>query len=174
MHYAVIASPQICLDDLSWIQSIRSAYDPQFNLIEPHFTLVFPCDIPLQEELVYHVRLKMKGIQPFHFNINKAFTIKDPLGENFQLFLVPQKGSDEIKYLHDILYTGFLSVHLRSDIPYVPHITIANRRESEELNNLEKIFNGRKPNIEGTIDRIEVICIDGENIQNLEHIHLGV
>jgi hypothetical protein len=72
MASAVIAHPQICLDDFRWIQSLRLLYDPQFTLIEPHFTLVFPCNVPIKEDLVHHVRLKIKGIQTIPFNINEA------------------------------------------------------------------------------------------------------
>ena len=43
MRIAIIAVPRFAPDDLEWIDRIRSRYDPQRNVVAPHFTLVFPC-----------------------------------------------------------------------------------------------------------------------------------
>ena len=41
------------------------------------------------------------------------------------VFVVPDEGRDQIARLHDELYAGVLRQHLREDIAFVSHVTIA-------------------------------------------------
>lgn len=41
------------------------------------------------------------------------------------MFVVPDEGREPIVRLHHELYAGVLRPHLREDVGYVPHVTIA-------------------------------------------------
>ena len=43
MSLLVVAYPEFLNKDFEWIQNIRSKYDVRYyNVVNPHFTLVFP------------------------------------------------------------------------------------------------------------------------------------
>jgi len=49
------------------------------------------------------------------------------------VFLMASRGAASIKELHDRLYTRSLRQHLRDDLPYEPHITLARHTEFPRL-----------------------------------------
>jgi hypothetical protein len=49
------------------------------------------------------------------------------------VFLMAQRGAASVKALHDRLYTRSLRPHLRRDLPYEPHITVARQPRFERL-----------------------------------------
>lgn len=49
------------------------------------------------------------------------------------LFLMAQRGAPSITALHDRLYTRSLQPHLRRDLPYAPHVTIARHADFAKL-----------------------------------------
>ena len=53
-------------------------------------------------------------------------------------YLVPDIGNDQITELHKNLYANMLSDHLRQEIPYIPHITMA---QSPDKLIIEEIVN---------------------------------
>jgi 2'-5' RNA ligase len=123
--------------------------------------------------LIQHVRRKTKGIGRILFVIDKALAFKDSLSGDFLLFLVPRDGSEGIIGLHDILYTDFLAAELRSDIPFVPHITIGNGRDPAQLSKLAARLNRGKLNIKGSIDVLEIALLGKSSVKTLEHITLA-
>jgi 2'-5' RNA ligase len=53
--------------------------------------------------------------------------------DNEFVFLMVSRGADSISALHDRLYTRSLAPHLRRDLPYEPHMTIARCPEPARL-----------------------------------------
>lgn len=103
------------------IQEIRTKYDPLAQNIAPHISLVFPFASEMSnEELFQKVTAKLTGIKSFPVTF-------DHLGsdDNGYIWLEAHHGKDRLIKLHDLLYSDeSLEPFLRSDIPYVPHITL--------------------------------------------------
>jgi len=116
VKYAVVNVPPRDED----IESFRNLYDTQASLISAHVTLVFPFELDESSEqnLKSHVASVAAASQPFQVHFNDSITFEDG-----NLFLLSDK-QDQITMLHDELYTGMLSDFLRSDLPYMPHITV--------------------------------------------------
>jgi 2'-5' RNA ligase len=107
--------------DTTKIEAFRRKYDPHYNLIKPHITLIFPIDNTLIS------RLSLSEYVKSVINNWKSFNIE--LGGfkkswDHWLFLLVQKGKKEIIELHDELYQGILLPHLKNNLEYIPHITI--------------------------------------------------
>jgi 2'-5' RNA ligase len=145
----VIGYPKLVEPDYRWIQRIRAQFDSQFQIIEPHFTLVFPCLPPNQTDFVEHVKTAIKRMNQIHFVIRQALTIQDRLSKQYLVFLAPQEGASELITLHDILYAGLPEAELRKDIPFIPHITIGNGPDPEKLTPIIEEFNTRSSSING-------------------------
>lgn len=117
MYYSLVHFPQI---DKTEINNFRSKYDPYCNLIDAHFTIIFPIPETLEKEkLIEHIKNKLLTQKPFDIHINGLEKSWD-----HWLFLILKDGRDEMIKLHDILYEDLLLEFLRSDIEFVPHIAI--------------------------------------------------
>lgn len=121
---AVIAYANLTEADMASVQAVRARHDPQFRILAPHFTLVFPTEAH-QSDFVGEVESAAKSIAPFQFTLNSVRAVPDPFGGGGHVFLVPEHGAGHINALHARLYGGALSWAHRADIPYVPHITVA-------------------------------------------------
>ncbi len=55
MTLFVIGYPKLSTADDTWIEEVRRRHDPQFDLIRPHFTLVFGMTEVDQNAAVDHV-----------------------------------------------------------------------------------------------------------------------
>jgi hypothetical protein len=155
--YLVIAYPQLAPDDFKKIQLYRERHDLLFNVVEPHFTIVFPVlDLQLQdfmEEIEGHA----KNISRFDFAIRCATINKDAFNKLFHVFLVPDEGYSRVVRMHDTLYRGRLKPYLRLDLDYIPHITIGNCRDKHQCKEMVDEWNKEEFLIRGTISGLTVV-----------------
>jgi 2'-5' RNA ligase len=172
MPYFVISYPNIDKEEFDWIQTIRLEYDSQYQLIAPHITLVFPCQLPNQVDLIQHIQQQTCGLKQIRFIIRDMLTVKDSLSENYHLFLVPKEGSQDIISLRDTLYTGLLAAELRRDIPFVPHITIGNGRNRGIFQNVLDRWKTQNKIIQGTLEILEIASLIKGKIIPIERIQL--
>lgn len=126
----------LCADGLDpAIQKFRERYDPLGMLIEPHITLVFPFESSMSDsELINLVSTKVVAFTRFSAMLSKSVTI-----ERDYLYFTIHKGADQIKAMHDCLYSGSLSKHLKK-FTYTPHITVG-RSEREKIACMQKEAN---------------------------------
>jgi 2'-5' RNA ligase len=173
LAFVVITYPKISRKHYNWIQSIRIQYDPQYSIINPHFTLVFPRLVENQEKVIQHLEESVKGNKKIYFLIKRVKAVKDSLSENTYLFLFPDKGSEEITKLHHNLNSGLLSSEVHQDIPFIPHITIGRDSNPNRLNHLEKNLGKRDIYIEGTLESLDVAVFDiGQPVNTIRKIKL--
>jgi 2'-5' RNA ligase len=115
---AIVFFPQ---NNTEYIQEFRKSFDPKFNLILPHITLVFRFPFPENEEHIFtEIGSKLKKYQPF--NVDLAGFHLDP--NDHLLHLLVRNGKEKIITMYDDLYSGVLEPYWRKDIPYTPHMTI--------------------------------------------------
>lgn len=122
---AVICPLDIATDDRDWIEDLRARHDPQHDLVQAHFTLVFPVTGISPATLIQHVEQIAERTPGIAFRLSGARAVRDSLAPRSHVFLVPDDGDAEIRQLHAALYGGALSSNLRMDVPYQPHVTVA-------------------------------------------------
>jgi len=118
-RFAVAWFPKF--DGIDRIEEFRRRHDPASPLIAAHLSLVFP--FPTAHSLLQvevHVRRVVSRWPaiPVTFRHVRAHA-------NEFLFLMASRGAASITALHDKLYTRSLQPHLRRDLPYEPHVTLA-------------------------------------------------
>jgi 2'-5' RNA ligase len=108
-------------EGIAAIEAFRALHDPMARLIPAHLTLVFPFPTALSRlQVETHVRRVASRWPPI------AVTFRSVrLHANEFLFLMAARGAASVAGLHDRLYTRSLAGHLRPDLPYEPHITLA-------------------------------------------------
>jgi len=111
------------------IEAFRRRHDPGAATAAAHLTLVFPFPTAhsrLQVET--HVQRVAAGWPPIPVTFRRV-----RIHANEFLFLMAARGAASITGLHDRLYTRSFAPHLRRELPYEPHITLARYPEFEKL-----------------------------------------
>lgn len=174
MAYLVLAYPDIDRSDYNWIQEIRKNHDNRyFDVVEPHFTLVFSTNKLSLEDFTRHVTEKIKGSQAFEISLDSAKVVEDDSKEFFHEFLIPSKGFYEINKIHDDLYTGPLESELRHDIPFIPHVGIGTSDEEQEAEEVVGMVMKAQRTIIGTVSKITIVEFDGKKVIDLQTIALA-
>jgi hypothetical protein len=167
----VVTYPIISKADFAWIQDIRSQSDElNFTAIDPHFTLVFPLINIDRSTLVDHVKQSLQDMRSFDFTISCAVLCDDAFSNYTHVFLVPDQGYSNIVKLHDRLYTAVLADELRLDIPFIPHIGIANSVNAQSCKELVNRLNRQQVEICGRIDRLDIIWSEDDLVGTIASI----
>ncbi|MBD2435598.1 2'-5' RNA ligase family protein [Nostoc sp. FACHB-110] len=127
MSYALVYYPNI---NTEYIQQIRQQSDPQFDLIEPHITLVFPINASINEnKLIAHIESILSNWKTFHIHLQGLQKSWDEY-----LFLIVESGKLDIIKLHDELYTDILAEYHRDNLLFVPHLTLGKfTKDTEQI-----------------------------------------
>ncbi len=157
MALFVVAYPKLSDSDRKLISDIRARNDRQFEIIKPHITLVFPVDNIDSEKLCKHVEKVLCQFSTTELSFKSASVVYGKYEKQWYLFLMPDIGNEYIKKLHDALYTGVLAGELRSDIPFIPHITIGIFDNPTELDRLAEQLNRSNFIINSEITAIDVV-----------------
>ncbi|MBE7103825.1 2'-5' RNA ligase family protein [Bacillus cereus] len=148
------------------IESMRENHDPLFGLIPPHITIVFPFESSISnDELELYILNVAKGVRPIEIEFASRIS-----NEGEYLFLEVERGKEKIEELHDRLYTGPLLQFLRTDIPYIPHVTVGRKGSAELATEIAKEIPSFHEKLNCVINRISVERIEenGESIIEFE------
>jgi 2'-5' RNA ligase len=122
---AVICPLDVTANDRAWIEAVRARHDPQHDLVEAHFTLVFPMAGVRLATMARHVERIARHTPTVAFRLSRVLAVRDSFAPRSHVFLVPDEGDAEIRTLHSKLYAGDLASSLSADIPFHPHVTVA-------------------------------------------------
>lgn len=160
---AVVIFPNF--SNLHLIDEIRKQYDPLYDFIAPHVTLIFPFQSELsKKELIDHIEKQLKEIRPFELvarGINAA--------SDGYVFLDVKVGNDQIIAMHDKLYSGILKSYHNRYIPYTPHITIARLKDEKSQKSVVEKLLDFDVEFRTVIDKITIEIIDGTEKSILEY-----
>jgi len=111
------------------VEAFRRRHDPAASLIPAHVSLVFPFPTALKPlQIETHVRRVASRWPPIPVTFRSVRT-----EANEFVLLMAGRGAASIVALHDKLHTRSLRQHLRPELPYVPHITIARHADVDAL-----------------------------------------
>ncbi|HEY3146202.1 MAG TPA: 2'-5' RNA ligase family protein [Dongiaceae bacterium] len=162
----VIAEPETSDADRDWIQSIRKRHDPQFDMVGPHFTLVFGTDALPATGLVAHVRAIVQRFPPFAFELSRIEVFPGAAME-YYLFLMPEKGAHELQSLHEAL-----NPESKGDISFVPHMTIGRFASVADATTVAEALNAAARTIRGRVSTLKVIGVAEQPVSDYATIDL--
>ncbi len=173
MSLLVLAFPEISGKDFEWIQSVRKKDDERyFKVVEPHFTIVFPVSNIEEKNFIHHVNEKVAGTGEFYFVLRCAQVVKDSFSDYYDVFLIPEEGYRIFVKLHDKLYTDILANDLRIDIPFIPHLGIANSKDPKKCKQIADSINGRNLEIFGAVKNLDVVSYENNVVKRITGIPL--
>jgi 2'-5' RNA ligase len=118
-RYAVAWFPEF--DGIERVEAFRQLHDPMAALIPAHVSLVFP--FPSAHSRL-QVQTHVQAIVRTWPRIPVTFRAVRMQSNEF-VFLMASRGAAALTQLHDRLYTRSLQPHLRRELAYDPHITLA-------------------------------------------------
>ena len=158
-HIAVVGFPELSAEDQEWIEGIRASHDPQAGRLPVHVTFVFPCRTapgPVIAEMI----AVAAAMGPVSFRVTAVDAVADATGGGAHVFFMPDdEASGAIAALHDRLYEGELRPHLRTDLAFIPHLTVAAAGSLAECRALADAFRERGGRVRGTVAEIALLDI---------------
>lgn len=168
-----LAYPTISAADADRLEIFRRRHDPHHAIVAAHFTMVFACRGIDELAYIEHVSSVSRASAPVSFSCRYAMLGTDDEDERGYVYLVPDEGFSGISRLHDALYSGLLSSHLRLDIPFVPHITLAASTDRSAVKSLCDELNAAGSAVYGTIEALSVASLQDGKVHNLAKFSLG-
>ena len=165
-----VAFPTLNDADARFIAGIRARHDRQASMLGPHFTLLFGCDAVDEATYIEHVRAIAASTAAVRFECREAEPDSDD--ERGVVYLVPEQGRGALTLLHDRLYTGPLAPHLRKDLHFVAHITVAHAADVEAAQRLCDHLNTEGVDVSGSIDALVVGCVESSRFVELARFAL--
>jgi 2'-5' RNA ligase len=111
------------------LEAFRARHDPVADRVPAHLSFVFPFPTALSRlQVETHVARVASRWPPIPVTFRHV-----RLHANEFVFLMASRGAASITGLHDRLYTRSLQPHLRRDLPYEPHITLARNARLERI-----------------------------------------
>jgi 2'-5' RNA ligase len=172
MPLYVVAFPHLAPKDLAMVEDVRARFDPQHGRIAPHVTLVFATERLDVPSLSAHVGAVASGHSPFECVFRLTAVVRGAPGDASHVFLVPREGYAEIDRLHRALYAGPLAPDLRRDIPFVPHVTVA-QLGSEDLAREVAASLDFGLGLYARVDCLDVLVASAEAIVSARTVALG-
>jgi hypothetical protein len=173
MQTCVVAYPELAPAEHAWIERLRQRHDPNYRLVAPHWTLIFPTAAFDPAALERHVAKVAAGFSPFAFDLRCALVVRDAFSALTHLFLVPDAGFGQLVRLHDALYGGMLADQLRLDVPYIPHITIGAFDAAQECKAVADSLNQGGLAIGGRVERLSILAVEPGRVTIAGTIPLG-
>lgn len=148
-------------ENMKVIDKIREKYDPLYDKVKPHITLIFPFESELTtEEIKIYLKETLKDIRQFELKLQKITY----LGQ--WLFLNINKGRDVLIELHTSLYNIF-PVNKPSWLnEYSPHMTIGKFDTEQESRQAYESVKGISAIFHTTVTKVSVEVI-GENEESI-------
>jgi 2'-5' RNA ligase len=169
---AVVAYPNVAAVDRAWMEAVRAEHDPQAARLGAHFTLVFPAAIAAAP-MVARVRSVAATCRPFDFALAEVKIVRDAMTLMWHVFLVPASGQAELRALHERLYDGELRRHLRDDVPFVPHVTVAASADEVVCARLAVRLEHEGRVVCGRVDSLDVVEVAPAGVHRVAVVFLG-
>jgi 2'-5' RNA ligase len=122
MRLALIAVPSLRSESRERIQAIRRQYDPLYERIAPHVTLVFPADIGDEAEDLFRFRRIAAEQAEITLGFDRIEAATDPRTRDTFLYLQASDGRDVLIDLHRRLNSS--AALPRAELDFTPHITL--------------------------------------------------
>lgn len=161
----VMIFPQFCNGEV--INEIRQKFDPLYNLVKPHITLVFPFKSAMSDaELSQRLEKCLKETTCFPLRLQGISRQEDCYGN--YIFLNVDRGYQEIVKMHNALYSDIFGKCPNQ--PYIPHMTIGNLDSVEKMESAYNCIKKIDICLETIVDKVSVELIgnNGESIIVIE------
>jgi 2'-5' RNA ligase len=149
---AILLDPSVSAE----LERIRSRFDPLAELIPAHVTLVHPfMPSAALARIESHLIGIFRSTSPFTLGLSGVSTQG---GEYIYLNVI--EGAKEIVDLRERLYTGPMAAHRRTDIPFIPHLTLGRLNTPDALHRAASEIAATSPSVTTGVAAASMYRID--------------
>ncbi|MGJ9383898.1 YjcG family protein [Salipaludibacillus sp. CF4.18] len=151
MKYGIAVFPSKDLQDIA--NSYRKRYDPKYAKVPPHLTLkaAFELNEDEEDDMIKQLREIASTSNPFTLKIGKYSTFH-PVTNTIYMKVTE---NEDLFALHAKLNEGDLTIDVEH--PYVPHITIGQEMNYDELSDVYGRLKLETIHHEETVDRFSLM-----------------
>jgi len=172
MRLLVLSYPKISKKNYEFIQKIRQEFDPHFEFVEPHFTLIFSIYDTNTDIFIKEISNLTNTVSTINFQIKSAIINYNPQNETYYALLVPDQGFSNIIKLHESLYSNFFEKYLDLKWQFIPHITIASSQNQNIIKNICQEFNKKNMIISGKVNNLSITTVENKYMKSVAEIKL--
>jgi 2'-5' RNA ligase len=119
----------------SKLERVRGKYNKESHKYKPHITLVYPFEVESQHELKKHIQKSLENFKPINLRLKGLKKSK----KGYYLYLLIDKGKEEIIQIYKKLNSGLLKDFKNKDMPtYIPHLSLGVFKNKKEIDNAIK------------------------------------
>lgn len=145
------------------IDEIREKYDPLYNLVKPHITLMFPFESDISNTLLSQkLDISLNQTSPFKLILQGISRHKDMYGN--YLFLNVKSGQKELLDIHNQLYLSIFNKQYQQ--PFIPHMTIGNLDSADKMEEAYNVIKSVDSCFETIVNKVSVEMI-GNNDESI-------
>lgn len=148
--------------EMETINKIRQKYDPLYEHVPGHVTLVFTFESDLSTAVLKdHLDEVLKNFKPFELKMKDLIKIDNNLGK--YLFLGVEEGDDQLKRISKSLYSGLLEAYRPTwlnDKTYLPHLTLGVFNQEADLQEAFDYAKKLEKSYQTLVKKISVEIVD--------------
>lgn len=142
------------------IEQVREKYVPSYGKLEPHITLVYPFEIEDQDKLKEHISELLKDFGPFEVSLEGL----QKSAKGYYLYLLVNKGKEQIVSLHENLNCGILNNFKNHDMPeYIAHLSIGVFESEDEREKAIDEISKMDIKFETIINSVQLLAINEDH-----------
>lgn len=146
------------------IEGIRKKYDPLYNLVSPHITLVFPFKSNISNVILSQKLDEcLKETVSFSLILQGISKHKDIYGN--YIFLDVEKGRKEIMKIHNDLYLNIFGKRYYNS--FIPHLTIGNLDSEDKMEQAYESVKNMDIRFTTMIEKVSVEMIGNDGESNI-------
>lgn len=172
MTLYVLIYPKLSPSALADIERFRRRHEPErAALVAAHITIGFAIHSVPAEALIDHARRLASGVQAFELSFASVEPSWDPISAKHQLFLMVERGRDQLVALHAALYRQLPAGDQQRGPAIEPHMTIATASNQRDIETAVADAVFALP-IVGTVDELTVAELGPDGLRTLASITL--
>jgi 2'-5' RNA ligase len=161
--YALVVIPPV--DEMHTVELIRRRYDPRFEAIPAHITVVFPFSSALSiDQLGAEIGRTIAAQRAFVVGLD-GIRVDDSY-----VFIDVACGGEHLGALHEGLHEALVDAAASRRHPYRPHMTLGRLPSAEGAN---EVAAGISLSIEATVASVTICRIGGRSVDQLTSIGLA-
>lgn len=166
----VVALPSFKNHEREWLAKLRAARDPDKSA--PRITFIFPGSQLAPLDFMAEIKKRTEGVHKIRFKLCSAVVVPDPQVQAFHVFLVPDQGCGAMTRLYNQLHADKLAPIMRTDIIYLPHVTVASADDWATAYQFATQLNAKNFSVAGEITELEVHQRNDRTVRTIAKIPL--
>ena len=175
LAFYTLAFPDFDARDAMRIEALRRRLDPVGAArVNAHVTIGFGVETVPRDALSALIQRVADAAQPFEVSFHKVELGHDHRNPHGYAFWMPSEGRREIEALHDHLHSDpDLAYPIDRDVPYRPHITLAERPDPEAAQALVDELNRDRLTARGRITHLSLVALRRDQVEPVARFALG-